>query len=111
MYASSQGKELGLEHIGNDEYIINTERLSALDEKYHIFAFPISPRTVLIQNIPRDADSGKLREKIEKIAEIIWLQAEVALYRGRERLNIWIVTSSEMQANRIVANTLNHRFH
>jgi hypothetical protein len=111
IYASSQDKELGREHIGNDEDIINTERLSALDEKFNIFAFPISPRTVLIQNIPRDADPGKLREKIEKMTEIIWLQAEDALCRGRERLNIWIVTSSEMRANRIVANTLNHRFH
>jgi hypothetical protein len=111
IYGSSRDTEQGREHIGVDEDAIECERTKAQDEKFNIFVFATAPRTAMIENVPRDADPEKLYGRLARAADIVWAQAEEAMYRGKEKLRILVVTSSEMQADRIVASTLNHRFH
>jgi predicted nuclease of predicted toxin-antitoxin system len=76
--------------------VIDSERMETLDDKYNIIAIAMAPRTVLIQNVFLDADMGKLREKLTKMAEITWLQAENVAFRRLENLSLFGVTSSEI---------------
>jgi hypothetical protein len=96
IYASSRDMDQGREHIGLNEDVIESERIQTQDEKFDIFAFVTSPRTVMIQNVPCDADLEKLYQRLAKVAEIVWVEAEEAISRGKDKLTILVVTSSEM---------------
>jgi hypothetical protein len=90
---SGQGKARGPGAIGNDKYAIDSKCMKTLDDEFHIFPFAISPKTVLIQNVPRDPDLDKLRGKPAKMVEIVWLQAEDAIDQGKMRSTVFVVTS------------------
>jgi hypothetical protein len=66
---------------------------------------------VLIHIALRDVSPEKLGQILAKMVEIMWLQAEDTLYRWKEKLDVFLLTSSEIKTSRIVANTINHHFH
>jgi hypothetical protein len=90
LYASSQDKEQVQEHIRLDGDVI--------DDKVDIFL--ILSRTVLARNVPCAVDRGKPRESLARVLEIVWLQAEDAICRGRERLDVFVVTSFPQAVSR-----------
>jgi len=109
VYGSQKpGKER--QHIRAGEDGIGIDKQKPSDDKFNIFEFALSPRTVLVENVPGDADEARLRLRLAQHAVLTSFECRAVTYRGKDCLQALVTTGTEFQANSLVANTLGHRF-